>query len=206
MAAAWAEAVETAPNGKVTAAHVAEVVERYVEPDPVVDRGPEDDDPAFARDAADFDRMCRDWDVVLADFQAVRRSFGNSLHPEDMTTAELRDLRSRIGRIAELAAALAAERDRIGERKIKRGGGPMPRRIGIGGAGREREEETQDEKILRVIRSVGPSTSLDLSPLTEIPVYVLSGRLSELAKVGKILRTGEKRGTAIVYALAEEGR
>lgn len=34
QAAAWREAVETAPNGKVTAAHVEEVVQRYEEPRP----------------------------------------------------------------------------------------------------------------------------------------------------------------------------
>lgn len=207
QAAAWQEAVETAPNGKVTAEHVAEVVERYVEPEPETE--PDEDDSPSVRLAPEDQRF----DTDKADLQRsivllghVSQALSAHVDSLDFTVRELRDLRAAIEKVGWWAHKAEALVDAVKERRTQRGGEPMPRRAAV-----ESEYAPGDQQrvLLNALSRLGEGTTRDLVGKTGLELHVASGRLSELRRRGLVVGTGEHRSRGpvreAVYALTALG-
>lgn len=123
----WRKAVETAPDGKVTAAHVRSVVESQLEPPPPTDEPDPDDPPpvdVVCQEPASERRPITvpppdpepDEDAPSAPLQSVADAWN------EMTVAEQDDFLDAVGavRFATLEA-LAEERSRDKEYEIMRG-------------------------------------------------------------------------------------
>lgn len=137
----------------------------------------------------------RDGLLALRDAaQGQANRFGVKRHPENLTLSDIKDLVGRVQVAAQAVQRVQAILDGVPEGRMARrpasGRGPAP--LGA-----------QHQAIVAALHEHGSQTSKELSPRTGIPVYILSGRLTELARLGMILRTGEKRGGAFEYRVAE---
>ena len=74
--AAWQEAVETAPNGKVTGAHVAQVAQRYSSPPSTFDLEPGDGAAARVAHAVHYSSATPEWYTPQHIIQRVVDMFG----------------------------------------------------------------------------------------------------------------------------------
>jgi hypothetical protein len=139
--AAWAEALETAPGGRVTAEHVAAVVRRHLAPaaaEPAPgsggvrdgEPGPGEQEPAAAPQTPEeraFWRTRDDLERAAAAARDLCLTFGGRLFAEDLLLPELGRLEGLVAEVGQRLAALGALADRAAARKLRRGGAPAPR-------------------------------------------------------------------------------
>lgn len=195
QAAVWQEVVQTAPEGEVTAEYVAEVVDRYTEPALVLDLEPAEDDADEAEDEQsspedeEFWGTCRALDGLIGDLQDARRSFGSRLRSDDLAVPEIRDFRTQAGRIRDAVAALHELRERAEQRRMERGGKPMPRPPVQG----PRPLGRQKRLLLDALTRLGEATTRDLTGETGLELHIISSRLSSLRRDGFVVATGERR-------------
>jgi hypothetical protein len=137
----------------------------------------------------------RDGLLALRDAaQAQANRFGLKVHPENLTLTQLRELMARVRAATAAVTRVRAALDGV------RAGRLAPRRGANDGSA---PLGPQHRAILEALGDGRALTSKEMAPLTDIPVYVLSSRLSELAGRGLIARTGQKRGGAFEYMLAD---
>jgi hypothetical protein len=128
----WEEVVETAPSGNVTGAHVAEVVERYVEPEPEPEPEPDAGEPdapvALGPDDLRFDDTKALLQRAVVKLGRVSQALSAHVDSLDFSTSELRELRAVVEKLGERADKGEALVEAVRERRTQRDGQPMPRR------------------------------------------------------------------------------
>ena len=191
MAAAWQEAVETAPRdasgaAQVTAARVSAVVDRFISGGAaVLPRTGASGGSGALDPAAQLLALRREMDRHLGTLHDLREAFGARLQADDLTSHELTSLASALKRLAGATEALAAVRTRATRERTARGGVRVRRRPLSQGP-------LVVQRVAAAVAAQPGSTSHDVAAATGIKLSTVSGRLSGLLRAGRVSRSPEQ--------------
>lgn len=198
MAAAWQEAVATAPRDshdapRLTAAHVAAVVERVRSGDAFAPPETTSEAELVALDTgAQLLAVRRDLDQQLGRLHDLREALGARLQDHDLTRHDLARFRAGIRRLITATDALAAARALANQERTARGGARVHTRALPRGDARAPEPLLALERIEAAIAAQPRCTSYDIAAATGIIQGTVSARLTILHRTGRVTRSREK--------------
>jgi len=161
MAAAWTEAVESAPNGKVTAAHVSEVVERYIDPT---------SPPKTVIRSEALEHCERATTLLERLTRRLRRT-----EPSEFALRDRLELDRLLGTVVRCLAR--ADQMRPSADTDEPAGPAAPPRL----------SGSTEDVVVQVLRERGPMTAAELVQATGHPYKTVSARL---APTGALLASG----------------